>query len=104
MGLFSTTANRGGLRARMTNRTDVSNRPEVSTIAEEALLNDDEVSALLGVPRSTLRAWRTRGIGPRFIRLSPRTPRCRIADVRSWIDSRAAAHLRCNSTTARRGA
>ncbi|HWU89531.1 MAG TPA: hypothetical protein VN253_19855 [Kofleriaceae bacterium] len=39
------------------------------------------------VPRSTLRAWRTRGLGPRFIRLAPRTPRYRLTDVRA---SRAA--------------
>ena len=57
---------------------------------DDALLTDAEVSEILGIPRSTLRAWRTRGFGPSFIRLAPRTPRYRLRDVRAWIASRTA--------------
>ena len=50
---------------------------------DDALLTDVEVSEMLGnVPRSTLRAWRTRGLGPRFIRLALRTPRYRLSRCR----------------------
>ena len=79
----------------MRNHTDqriaeVAPAPEHSRpVDDDVLLTDAEVSVMLGnVPRSTLRAWRTRGFGPRVTRLAPRTPRYRLGDVRAWIASR----------------
>lgn len=87
----------GDLLAGMRTRTAPPIAPDSTAqelsrpIDDDALLTDAQVSELLGnVPRSTLRAWRTRGLGPRFIRLAPRTPRYRLGDVRAWIAARAA--------------
>lgn len=92
---FSPPLSRSGPLRVMRNHTDqqiaeLTPAPELSRpLDEDALLTDAEVSEMLGnIPRSTLRAWRTRGFGPRFIRLAPRTPRYRLRDVRAWIASR----------------
>ena len=37
----------------------------------EKLLTESQVAELLQVQVSTLRAWRARGTGPRFIKLGP---------------------------------
>ena len=55
-----------------------------------ALMTTSEVAALLKVNRSTLSRWRSLGIGPRVIWLSPSIPRYQYADVVAWL-RRAAA-------------
>jgi predicted DNA-binding transcriptional regulator AlpA len=52
------------------------------------LLNEQDVSTLTKVPRATLRAWRCRGSGPPFLRLSARTVRYRRDQVDAWLRSR----------------
>ena len=52
------------------------------------LLDDAEIEARYGIKRGTLRAWRSRGIGPPFVRLTGRMPRYRIADVEDFLAAR----------------
>jgi predicted DNA-binding transcriptional regulator AlpA len=55
----------------------------------EALINERELSVLLGVGASTLSRWRTEGIGPRFVVLGPRRLGYRPSDVQRWLADRA---------------
>ncbi len=55
---------------------------------EGHLLDENAVAARLGLSVRTLRNWRVRGVGPRFIRLSRRAVRYAPADVDAWIAAR----------------
>jgi hypothetical protein len=59
--------------------------------AAGALLDPEGAAALLGVTRRTLEAWRIRGGGPVYIRLSRGNIRYRPADLAAWIDARRVA-------------
>lgn len=48
------------------------------------ILTEDEVSELLGVAKTTLRTWRSRGTGPISFKIG-RSPRYYQTDVESWI-------------------
>ncbi|MFI7336200.1 helix-turn-helix domain-containing protein [Micromonospora aurantiaca] len=61
------------------------NRQAVS----EELWSIDEVSAFLRVPVGTLYQWRHRRIGPRAAKVG-RHLRYNPADVRAWLEERAA--------------
>jgi len=53
-----------------------------------------------GKPKpATLAMWRTRGFGPKFIRVG-RTPLYRGADVNKWLVSRTVSHTKGKSTSA----
>ena len=52
------------------------------------LLDENAVAARLGLSVRTLRNWRVRGVGPRFIRLSRRAVRYAQADVDAWLAAR----------------
>jgi len=52
--------------------------------AEKRTLTDIEVAARLGVSPFTLRAWRYRGVGPRFLKLG-RAVRYRPDDVDAYL-------------------
>lgn len=52
-----------------------------------------EVSAEIRVPVSTLRGWRSRGLGPPGFRVG-RHVRYRRADVLEWLEQQAAADRR----------
>jgi len=52
------------------------------------LLTSKETAHLLGVRLGTLEAWRTRGLGPRFIRISSRCIRYEPGALREWMASR----------------
>lgn len=54
------------------------------------LLSVDDLSGVLGVPVNTLYQWRTKGTGPRGIRVG-KYVRYRPADVDAWIDRQAVA-------------
>ena len=56
----------------------------------ERLLSIDEVAEILGVPLTTVRAWRARREGPRFVRVG-KYLRCDPADLRAFIDELKAA-------------
>lgn len=53
----------------------------------DKLLSADELAELVGVPPKTLADWRTRGIGPAYVRIG-RHVRYRPADVEAWLQSR----------------
>ena len=50
----------------------------------DALLRPPEAAQLLSVTTSTLDAWRLRGQGPRFVRVSRRCVRYRRRDLLEW--------------------
>lgn len=52
------------------------------------LLTPRQVAKQLGVTCNTLEAWRIRGGGPKFVRVSKRCIRYRRQDVESWIEER----------------
>jgi helix-turn-helix protein len=56
----------------------------------DALLTQAEASALLSIPARTLEAWRGRGRGPEFIRVSARCVRYRRDAIERWLSARAA--------------
>ncbi|MDP9458993.1 MAG: helix-turn-helix domain-containing protein [Actinomycetota bacterium] len=47
-----------------------------------------EVAAYLGVPVQTLYVWRTKGVGPRAVRVGKHL-RYRWSDVDAWLDQQA---------------
>jgi predicted DNA-binding transcriptional regulator AlpA len=52
----------------------------------EDLLDQRQAATRLGLPSArTLEAWRRRGYGPPFIRLSPRLVRYRASDIDRWL-------------------
>ncbi len=55
---------------------------------EGHLLSPQFVSEYLGVPVATIYQWRTKGIGPRAIRVG-RHLRFRREDLNAWIDQQA---------------
>lgn len=55
-----------------------------AAIVEKRTLTDIEVAARLGVSRFTVRSWRLKGIGPRFLKLG-RAVRYRPEDVDEYV-------------------
>lgn len=55
---------------------------------ERTFLKDVEVAALINLSVNTLRTWRRRGIGPRFIKAESAkgTVRYDLNDVNQWIE------------------
>lgn len=51
--------------------------------APDRAMTDDDVAARLGVSAHTVRAWRGKGIGPRFFKMG-RAVRYRLADVEAY--------------------
>lgn len=54
----------------------------------DRLMTAHEVADWLQVPLATLYAWRTRGLGPRMIRVG-RHLRAKPADVDAWLEQQA---------------
>lgn len=54
----------------------------------ENLLNEQQAAEYLGLKPRTLQAWRTRGGGPIYLRISHRCVRYTMADLRAWLDTR----------------
>ncbi|WP_430431863.1 helix-turn-helix transcriptional regulator [Oceanicaulis sp.] len=52
------------------------------------LLSEDQAAKRLSISPRTLRNWRTRGGGPKFIKVSGRCIRYRIKDLDEWTDRR----------------
>lgn len=52
-----------------------------------ALLTEVQAAEVLNVSIRTLQAWRLRGGGPRFVRLSGRAVRYRNSDLASYIEA-----------------
>jgi excisionase family DNA binding protein len=55
---------------------------------EGSLLGPEFVSEYLGVPVTTIYQWRTKGTGPRAIKIG-RHLRYRREDVEAWVESQA---------------
>jgi excisionase family DNA binding protein len=51
----------------------------------EKLWSIEEVADMLGIPTSTLYSWRTKGYGPRGMRIG-KYVRFRVEDVEAWVD------------------
>lgn len=58
---------------------------------DHALLPQKRVAAMLSVSPRALEAWRMRGGGPPFIRISKRCVRYRRSDVDAWLAKREAS-------------
>lgn len=54
-------------------------------VAKSALLDEKEVARLYALSTTTLRNWRAKGEGPRFIKLGKRAVRYRLADLETFI-------------------
>lgn len=59
-------------------------------LAAGCLLTDVELAALLGVSLQTVRNWRWKDKGPRYVKVGARCIRYRPDDVRTFIDGDAA--------------
>lgn len=59
---------------------DVSSRQSSAAPSGKTTLTDVEVAGRLGVSRFTVRSWRLRGVGPRFLKMG-RAVRYRPQDV-----------------------
>ncbi|MEU6785921.1 helix-turn-helix domain-containing protein [Nonomuraea angiospora] len=60
--------------------------PRTRGINTETLATEEEVAGRLQLKPATLREWRWRGTGPRFIRFSTKAIRYRWSDVDEWLD------------------
>jgi excisionase family DNA binding protein len=59
--------------------------PSAVMIDRRRLLRPDELAAFLGIPLATIYRWRSRGDGPRGIRVG-RHVRYRVEEVERWLD------------------
>ncbi len=57
----------------------------------EELVNTKELAAWLGVSVQFLEIGRTRGYGPKFVRITEKLVRYRVADVVEWLKARTHA-------------
>jgi predicted DNA-binding transcriptional regulator AlpA len=64
------------------------NEREPSLITAPSLLNDRQVSIMLGVSLASVRRWRLLRQGPRYIRVGASSIRYRPADIESFLNSR----------------
>jgi len=53
-----------------------------------ALINEQQTANLLCLSERTLRNWRTRGNGPKFVKISARCIRYRMSDILEWADNK----------------
>jgi predicted DNA-binding transcriptional regulator AlpA len=59
------------------------------TLKPQPLGSSAEVAEVLGIPEKTLREWRSRGIGPEYLKVG-RYVRYRWSAVNAWLDTRRA--------------
>ena len=69
-------------------QVDFSKVARLAELRQKHALSDVEVSELYGWAPSTLRRWRSEGVGPKFIR-DGRMVFYRVGDIESYISSRA---------------
>ena len=53
-----------------------------------ALITERDAAKFLGLTDRTMQAWRRKGGGPRYVKISSRCVRYRRADLRGWADAR----------------
>ena len=61
---------------------------EATRTARSQLLSEKETASELGFSVRTLQAWRVRGGGPSFVKVSARCVRYRQSDLDSWVEER----------------
>lgn len=61
---------------------------------EPYVLDENEAAIFMGVSRKTLQGWRTRRMGPPYIRIARRCIRYRRDDLRRYMDERVVAMQR----------
>jgi predicted DNA-binding transcriptional regulator AlpA len=61
---------------------------------QDRLLTEKELAPWLGVSLPTLQRMRSKGGGPRFIKLSLRRVAYRPSDVEAWLAARTAERIR----------
>ena len=71
----------------------------VAKDTNDALLTEREAADFLGVTARCLQAWRYRGGGPKFVRISSRCIRYRKSDLVEWVEER----LRSSTSDVGRG-
>lgn len=54
------------------------------------LMTEVETADYLGLTTRTLQAWRVKGGGPPFLRVSPRVIRYRRVEIDAWLEARRA--------------
>lgn len=59
----------------------------VGTAKPQPLATNAEVAEVLGVPEKTLREWRSRGVGPEYLKVG-RYVRYRWSAVNAWLATR----------------
>jgi hypothetical protein len=55
------------------------------------LLTESEAAKILNLSVRTLQAWRTRRVGPIFIKISDRCVRYKATDLERWINARVSS-------------
>jgi len=55
------------------------------------LLTIDQLSARIGVPKSTIYQWNYRGTGPKRLKLAGGVVRYRVEDVETWLAAQEVA-------------
>lgn len=60
--------------------------PETSESSESLALSPEKLADQLGVATRTLANWRSRGVGPSFVKIANRVVYLP-DDVKSWLDS-----------------
>ncbi|WP_417487728.1 helix-turn-helix transcriptional regulator [Maricaulis sp.] len=60
----------------------------ISGTDPNALLDESVAAGFLSISPRTLRNWRTRGNGPKFVKISARCIRYRMRDLLAWSDKR----------------
>ncbi|HPP03131.1 MAG TPA: helix-turn-helix domain-containing protein, partial [bacterium] len=59
-------------------------------LAVHVWVNEKQAAKIMGVSPRSLQAWRLRGGGPAFVRVSKRCIRYRLADIQAWAGERLA--------------
>jgi predicted DNA-binding transcriptional regulator AlpA len=96
------TAKRDAVRTTATpKKFNIDRRAHAIAIDSEgdALLSTTELANLLGLSEKWCEMARSRGFGPRWVKLSPRRVRYRLSDVRLWLAERV--HQRTSEYAAR---
>ncbi len=73
-------------------QTATSSTPHTAAqLSPGDLVNEREAAAILGAQVQTLRNWRWRGDGPRYLKVGQRMVRYHRADLLAFIDRKGAA-------------
>jgi phage terminase Nu1 subunit (DNA packaging protein) len=66
--------------------TNYATRPDSGV--EHEVIDQRGAATFLDVEPRTLESWRSRGVGPRFVRYSRRCVRYRLSDLKQWLEER----------------